>query len=286
MRYILGIMSLTLRIWIACGITVSAMHGHQALAEDGGVAARVLGQTVVHDNAEQLRSHIESVLLADYADANFISAKEDEINAAERALRHPARTTDRLSAWPGKLTMDAPDDPFLEDADAREAWRTEAKRMVVRWKVHRHLYGDFGGDVWRDDSFVIPFGAISNYLHDREQAGDFTIRSPDLRREFWSSYAQTNLPRIASWEGADLLINQPFWRPVQTALDADEWLATPDEESDAFAAPDTTVEEELAREAEREEREREEEEERERAQMEETTSDEFSGSEDESSTFD
>ena len=147
--------------------------------EAGPVAARVLGNEVRTDDAEELRYLIMQPLVERYSAEKGIEVTPAETEAYVRSVQ----------AFLEKEGI-AREPESAEDAAAR---REIGAAFVRQWKVNRALYEQYGGRIIFQQGGPEPLDAYRRFLEESQARGDFEILDKDLEEAFWKYFRDDSI---------------------------------------------------------------------------------------------
>lgn len=188
--------------------------GSSALASETPVTATVLGSALQSRDPQELQYLIIQPLLDRYADSQGITVSAEELatyqaakqrfmeedrrrremRRAELAARRKAEAfadkqrealsrelevLEQLAAAEKDEASDA-DDPEIKTY-AEEV----ARSFILRWKVNRALYRQYGGRIIFQQAGPEPFDAYRKFLEEHAEKGNFRIFDAGMEQEFW-----------------------------------------------------------------------------------------------------
>jgi hypothetical protein len=140
------------------------------------VVATVLGDPVRAADGADLLGQVLTRLLDAYAAAEGIAATPSEVDAFVETMEAGMRESG----------LDAFDELTPEEAAQATAMRQEMGRsMILRWKINRQLYQQYGGRLIYQQLGPEPLDAYRQFLEERQAAGDFAITDASLEEAFW-----------------------------------------------------------------------------------------------------
>ncbi len=165
------------------------------------VAARVLGNEVRTDDAEELRYLVMKPLVDRYAAEKGVEVTPAETEAYVRSVQ----------AFLEKegITQEA---ESAEDAAAR---REIGAAFVQQWKVNRALYEQYGGRIIFQQGGPEPLDAYRKFLEENQARGDFEILDQGLEDAFWKYYRDDSMHSFfepGSQEEAQAFASPPWER--------------------------------------------------------------------------
>lgn len=169
------------------------------------LAAIVLGEEVRTTDATEMQQTVLSRLFDQYAAKNGIEVQDEEIDAFVQML---------LQGMAADENLNADDDLTAKEVAQVETMRRDMARSMIRqWKLNRALYGQYGGRIIYQQLGPEPLDAYREYLEERQQAGDFTIKEPAFAAEFWRYFTDDSIHSFMS-PGSDdeaRAFNMPPW---------------------------------------------------------------------------
>jgi len=189
-----------------------------------GAVATVLGQEVQAADAGEMQEILLTRLFEAYAAAQGIEATEAEIAAfvanlervkqqdrADREARLaelgrrlesadlPASErqpleTERAALDEQRAALETDEELTAEEAAEVERMRRDmARSIVVRWKLNRELYREYGGRIIAQQLGPEPLDAYRQYLEEQQREGAFTIREKEFEAEFWRYFRDDSI---------------------------------------------------------------------------------------------
>lgn len=175
------------------------------------VAATVLGDDIHTDDAREVQEVIIGTLFDRYAEQHGISVTDAELDAYLDKLRRGMRAHGLTAA----------DDLSPEETvQAERMQRDMGRAMILRWKINRSLYRQYGGRIIFQQLGPEPIDAYRAYFEERHAAGDFAIHEAAFETAFWDYV--TNDTRHSFYEPGSTEESQAFSVPPWTDRDADE----------------------------------------------------------------
>jgi len=148
------------------------------------VAAVVYGEEIRSSDASELQNAVLSRLLDRYAAEQGLEATSEEIDAFVENMK-------RGMAAAG---LTAADELTPEESAQVEAMRREMGHSLIRqWKINKALYEQYGGRIIYQQLGPEPLDAYRRYLEERQSAGDFTIRDPEMSEAFWRYFRDESI---------------------------------------------------------------------------------------------
>lgn len=158
------------------------------------VAAVVYGEDIRSADSSELQNAVLSRLLDRYATEQGLEATSEEIDAFVQNM-------ERGMAAAG---LTAADDLTAEEAAQVEAMRREMGHSLIRqWKINKALYGQYGGRIIYQQLGPEPLDAYRAYLQERQSAGDFVIRDPEMSEAFWRYFTDESIHDFMEKGGED-----------------------------------------------------------------------------------
>lgn len=104
-------------------------------------------------------------------------------------------------------------DRFGEDYESRMRTidETNARQMIVAWKLNKRLYDQYGGRVVFQDDGPEPLEAYSAFLAEKKKEGAFGIYDSELQAAFWDYFQNDNLHSFYTPEESHEIMKQPWW---------------------------------------------------------------------------
>lgn len=167
--------------------------------------ARLKGEDLMNDNAEEVQAQILGRLLRDYAAREGLGPTQEEIDAF---LADMDRT---LQADLGDEYESMDDLPPEEAAEARKMRGAMAGSMIERWKINKSLYDSYGGRVIFQQFGPEPLDAYRQFLEARQAAGDFEILDEEVAAAFWRYFTDASMHDFFPPEEAAAVFETPPW---------------------------------------------------------------------------
>lgn len=103
---------------------------------------------------------------------------------------------------------------FGEDYESRMRAIDEsnARQIIVAWKMNKRLFDQFGGRVVFQDDGPEPLEAYADFLAEKKQEGAFGIYDPELKAAFWDYFQNDNLHNFYTAEESHEIMKQPWWK--------------------------------------------------------------------------
>ncbi len=173
------------------------------------VVATVYGEEIRTTDATEMQGAIVSAVLDRYAAEHGIEVSDSEVEAfiddMERGMAEDPNLT-------------AEDDLTPEEAAEAAALRREMARSMIRqWKVNRALYDRYGGRIIYQQLGPEPLDAYRQLFEERQEAGAFEIRDPELASEFWRYFTDDSMHSFMEpgSEDAAQAFTAPPWERAQ-----------------------------------------------------------------------
>lgn len=158
------------------------------------LAAVVLGEEVRTSDEGEMQDIILNRLFDQYAAAHDLAAEPTEIDAFVENLK-------RGMAAEG---LKAADDLGPEERAELDTIQREMGAALIRhWKINKSLYLAYGGRIIYQQLGPEPLDAYRQYLEDRQQAGDFTIKIPAMAESFWRYFTDDSIHDFMEPGGED-----------------------------------------------------------------------------------
>jgi hypothetical protein len=198
-----------------------------AIAESYGrpedpLVASVLGTEVRTRDPQEMQFVVIGKLLDRYAAAQGIAVTPEEIAAyraaqerfmADDRQRHEARRTELVTKLKSATANDEQREALSRELDVLEqlaaaekdeaagandpeikAYAEEvARSFILRWKVNRALYRQYGGRIIYQQAGPEPLDAYRRFLEEQVAQGNFRILKPDFEPEFWRYYVTDSI---------------------------------------------------------------------------------------------
>ena len=189
-----------------------------------GAAATVLGQEVQAADAGEMQEILLTRLFEAYAAAQGIEATEAEIAAfvanlervkqqdrADREARLaelgrrlesadlPASERQPLEAERAALVeqraaLETDEELTAEEAVEVERMRRDmAREIIVRWKLNRELYRQYGGRIIAQQLGPEPLDGYRQFLEQQQREGAFSIQRKEFEAEFWRYFRDDSI---------------------------------------------------------------------------------------------
>lgn len=190
-------------------------------APEDPLVATVFETSIHSRDSREVQYVILQHLMARYAQDQKIDVSKDDVDAyleaqqrfmfSDRKRREQRRTELAEQLKPGHLPdarrsalakeleilnslADADLKTADEDAPEVRAYREQlAKAFVLRWKVNRALYRQYGGRIIFQQAGPEPLDAYRTFLQEQEALGQFKILDPSFAQEFWHYFVTDEL---------------------------------------------------------------------------------------------
>jgi len=116
---------------------------------------------------------------------------------------------ERMKAAAKELKAAAPSRDVEELPDT--VYREAAREAVLRFKIDRSLYEEYGGRVIFQQLGPEPIDAFREFLEERQEVGAFRILDPDLVDGFWEYLVDDSIHSFFPPEEAERAMSRPWW---------------------------------------------------------------------------
>jgi len=173
------------------------------------LVASALGEEVRTSDPGEMQEIVLTRLFDRYAEERGIEAAEAEIDAFVENMRRGMRAKG----------LTAEDELTPEEAAEVERMRCDMGRaMILRWKLNRALYRQYGGRTIFQQFGPEPLDAYRQYLEERQAAGDFKIHEKAFENAFWRYFTDDTMLGVSSGAYAYGTPTQDDYRPLRRGI--------------------------------------------------------------------
>ena len=170
------------------------------------VVATLLGDDLRLEDPQAVQERILDRLFGAYRVHHSLEATDEEI-AAQLANMDRALAEDLGDEASG---MD--DLTEAEQAEVRAMREDMVRSMIEQWKLNRSLYEQYGGRVIFQQFGPEPLDAYRQFLEERQAAGDFSFRDPEVEAAFWRYFRDDSMHDFFPPDEAEKVFATPPWQ--------------------------------------------------------------------------